>query len=1710
MPTQTTAAGTYLRTDLYYSYEALWAYENTYAHGDHAGYLTGSSVPVITIRAYDSFAHVLKGYTLSNDYARRAFDTFYEDWTGNTAVSAGTRVDPVKIQFSVLLFANQTASLSEWQSLKYNSEGTGTAPLAFEAGSVSVFDTPANFITAYSNGTFSSLSSWLNGKSGNPVYEIADPSGTSIMTPSQATDLSTALPNISVKSGTTAIVKDSAANLANFINGAASEEILGAGIKIALTDGSGPISATQAAVLLREQDSFATGHTIQIQDTPEAIGLNLDAIKAGLSKITSILVNGEIPLTYSQFLSSADVFAKFSGPYSFKVQGVSVSNVAAINANATVSEIEVRDSAGVVESGLSGLRSAEAKISAIDLTDAGSATISLSVAQLNENAAILNTLVNNQVLDVSGSSAQVSAYLSQLGTLSDQIYRVVLSDLSVPVDLNAQELTTHELAIQKISGAYRLAITDQASAVSDNLDSLNDNITNIDSITISDIDDEPIVIQYAQRNAFNNLATKIDWPNDGQWEGRVILVEGVTLAQAQDIANLSVSGKYKVKVGIVDTAVNLENGAALLASLSVNQESVASIETSDQATTIDYEVYRLVQNFSGNGFKLSRVAAANALATLADSDVHEISVLDSAANISTHLSSLVGQENKIRSITLTNASDAIAIEVPTNSSAVTTLNEYRALTNKFSQSYGLTLSGVSIYDLEQTLRDNSDVVGIDVIGRSDTISAVLSTLDAAGSRVSTITMTDANATVVIDHAKLSNYSDTLDKLIGTFSYRFSDSYTSLVAALPALEALGASLGAITPYGSDYITISRSDFERYESTLVKVNNGTRFYVQGYTAQQAETHALDALVWGVQVTDTAANLSARIDALQTIANQRSTFYPISISQSDAGMPLILTAAQSADYQRILSLFATSVSIEVQDSGANIGLRLTDLGSEADRLVAIRVVDGATQPLSLTASQYNSSGALLSKLVGNYSIKLTEVTVNQAITLSSDARFSEFQLWDNVTNIGNSLDQLLAMGLKLGAVRYTHSHLLPLEVDASRLDAYASVLAKFTDGYVINVTRAPAALAAGFLASANINTITVVDTPDNIVSNLDGLAANSGRITYVGLTGSPVMNISASLAEQQYGFIYYRIVENAPDAFSMNITDATISQAGWLRNFYRDASFQIVDSAFQISGNFYQILALGDALSGVVLTGGANSLQLTASEAAQFAELRTKFESDVTVRVSDAAFNIQQSFSGLIALGDRLESIDISGSAVSVNLSIDQFLLSDKVLSLLTVPYDLSIFGVSNRIDDSFEKIYSYRDKITSVFVDYQDNTDFTWTVDQVHRYGDMLSRVLNVSGINVVDTASRLNGLDLSILGSRKIVFTPTSLDSDITLATNGSVHGIDLSQLPGASYQTSALNNGSGSLIQITQNGVTRTITLNGEPFSELLVVGVGGIDAGSLEGEGQSSATFAIPVENIDAIGLSPDGRFLIIKASGLSRMVNLDSMIEFSNATLTGEQISAQIAPTPVFASVVNGTTQYVLPDLFTGPASLGLKYQLIDTTQNAVVTGSDENDFIKVADGNSVGKAVNGGGGNDVIDGGVGSTFITGGGGSNIFFLDGRASGVSWSTITDFRLGQDKVTIWGWKQGVSKVALVDNFGGAPGYDGLTLHFENLLPSDASEGAINSRWNSITLTNRSLSDLGASSIDELNAQILSGSNPYLFTSQTVDDFGTHGYLHIA
>jgi hypothetical protein len=271
---------------------------------------------------------------------------------------------------------------------------------------------------------------------------------------------------------------------------------------------------------------------------------------------------------------------------------------------------------------------------------------------------------------------------------------------------------------------------------------------------------------------------------------------------------------------------------------------------------------------------------------------------------------------------------------------------------------------------------------------------------------------------------------------------------------------------------------------------------------------------------------------------------------------------------------------------------------------------------------------------------------------------------------------------------------------------------------------------------------------------------------------------------------------------------------------------------------------------------------------------------------------------------------------------------------------------------------------------------------------------------------------------------------------------------------------------------------------------------------------GSNTFIYASASSAVTSFDFTADGLGVVLSgSSGRDSLLNIQQ-IEFSDTTLTTYALRSLFTPTTGFSVVRNNVSTTVLPTFFTGAESLNLHYQMIDPNPGAIIVGSTLNDFVVLQGGGN--KAVDGGLGNDVIDGGVGSTFVSGGGGSNTFFLDGRATGISWSTITDFQLDQDRATIWGWKQGVSRVAAFEANGGAAGFSGLTLHFENLLPDNAASGATNANFNSITLTGKTLQDFGASSLTELNQQIASGSNSHFLVGQTSDAYGEHGYLFIS
>ena len=290
------------------------------------------------------------------------------------------------------------------------------------------------------------------------------------------------------------------------------------------------------------------------------------------------------------------------------------------------------------------------------------------------------------------------------------------------------------------------------------------------------------------------------------------------------------------------------------------------------------------------------------------------------------------------------------------------------------------------------------------------------------------------------------------------------------------------------------------------------------------------------------------------------------------------------------------------------------------------------------------------------------------------------------------------------------------------------------------------------------------------------------------------------------------------------------------------------------------------------------------------------------------------------------------------------------------------------------------------------------------------------------------------------------------------------------------------------------------------------------------------ASTYSVSISSIQSIGLSPDGQNLLVRVDDVTQSVPLGSSINFNGNTVTTTELTNTITPVQAFTD--NANNGYKLPTVYSGPVGF-LQYQLFDNSDGAVITAPvGTNDFIYLSSTNTAAnKATNGNGGQDVIAGGVGSSFIAGGTNHNsTFFLDGRASGVSWSTITDFNIGTDNLTIFGWNPSNSSLNTSNPvINGAVGYTGLTLYMNNLAPDGSAANYVNSALNQITLANHTLAEFGYNSVAALNTalQTLSteainnsgadiiashtASNGHFTVGQTTDNVGTgiHWYLNV-
>ena len=388
----------------------------------------------------------------------------------------------------------------------------------------------------------------------------------------------------------------------------------------------------------------------------------------------------------------------------------------------------------------------------------------------------------------------------------------------------------------------------------------------------------------------------------------------------------------------------------------------------------------------------------------------------------------------------------------------------------------------------------------------------------------------------------------------------------------------------------------------------------------------------------VNDTASNISAAIDTLQTLAAAKL----LSAITLSASAPLSITAAQ---------LTADAAALAKLPSGYTLNVAAVPLSAAAavranSHVVAFSLADTAANILASANAAAVAAAA---------SVKLTSIntlTAAQARALSAMAGISIgsgtiVQVIDTYANIGGAIDalQILANSAAPGSTYAIQpSDAATFTITYGQLTSAASVLAALPSSYRIIVTGMPVAGVAAASSNAHISGFTVSDTASAIVAGLDALNGAT-KLTAIAITDAIPVSLSITGAQFAADTVALSLIKTA---FTLNVTDVTAAAAAAIQAASTVSRFAVLDTGANIAARFDD-LASDTKLTTITLSSTAPAvlpityLQLTG---AADASVRAALTGSFSYTVSGVAWADIGTVEGILGVA----SLTVTGATVT----------------------------------------------------------------------------------------------------------------------------------------------------------------------------------------------------------------------------------------------------------------------------------------------------------------------------------------------------------------------------------------------------------------------------------------------------------------------------
>ena len=666
--------------------------------------------------------------------------------------------------------------------------------------------------------------------------------------------------------------------------------------------------------------------------------------------------------------------------------------------------------------------------------------------------------------------------------------------------------------------------------------------------------------------------------------------------------------------------------------------------------------------------KLVYTAAAFMTLYAAGSVSSHLYIKDSSANVVARIDALAAPAaaGKIASITLTDAAP-------------------------------LTLSVTQVLQDGAVLGLVAGSLAIDILDTAANVSAQIDALQARIGTLHAIVLTDPASTVSLSLSQYTADAAALGLISGSWKLGIADSSANIAASLDALQALAASgkLVSVSPTDSAVLPVSAGQLVADAAVLAMLPGSYR----------------------VAITDTAASISANLDTLQAaIAHIQS------VTLSDPASAIALTTAQLVADAPVLALTG-SYQLAVTDTAANISARLGALQAQAANLQTVTITDPAS-PITLSIAELAADSAVFGHIAGSYLLAVTDTSANiganlallqtyadhlQSVTpsdpssaiavtlaqLAADGSVPgltgnyQLAITDTAANVSASLDTLQAQAAHIQSITLTNPA-APVTLSIAQISADAPILAKIAGGYLLAVSDSAANISASIDAlkalGGQVQAVTIADpgtpltlTPAQLVADLSvlGIVQNDYRLAVSGSAAS----VTANLDLLQTQLAHLQSVALTDPATPLSLTAGKVAaDVGVLALISGGYTLGIADSAASVSANLDSLQGQASHLSTITLSDPSTALTLATAQLTADAGALAKIVGSYSLGIVDTAAAVAASADYLQSKIGQIRSVTITSPASAVALSAAQSVADNAVLAAITSPYTLAVTGTA----------------------------------------------------------------------------------------------------------------------------------------------------------------------------------------------------------------------------------------------------------------------------------------------------------------------------------------------------------------------------------------------------------------------------------------------